>query len=53
MVKGRRPSRPDHPELTDRTWKMIKGCWKRKPAQRNTMTEIVAVLEAAANVHKS
>ena len=23
MLKGRRPARPDHPELSDRVWKMI------------------------------
>jgi hypothetical protein len=53
MLEGRRPGRPDHPELTDRVWKMIKGCWKCNPAHRNTMAEVVAILEAEANPHKS
>ena len=53
MLKGRRPGRPDHPELSDRVWKMIKGCWKGDPAQRKTMTEVVAVLEAEVKSKRS
>jgi hypothetical protein len=53
MSKGRRPSRPDHTQLTDRVWKTIKGCWKSNPTQRFTMAEVVAVLEAGTNAHKS
>jgi hypothetical protein len=52
MLKGRRPGRLDHPELTDHVWKMIKGCWKSDPTQRHTMAEVVAILEAEANAHK-
>jgi len=46
MLKGRRPDRPRHPELSDRVWKAIKRCWKDNPAQRKTMAQVVAVLEA-------
>jgi len=46
MLNGRRPARPDHPELSDRVWKMINRCWKGDPAQRKTMAEVVTVLEA-------
>ena len=54
MVEGRRPGRPDHAELSDRVWKMIKGCWKDNPAQRKTMADVVTVLEAevSARAHK-
>jgi len=45
MLNGRRPGRPDHPELSDRVWKMIKGCWKGDPAKRKTITEVVTILE--------
>ena len=45
MVNGRRPTRPDHPELSDKVWKMIKGCWKSDPAQRKTIAEVVIILE--------
>ena len=48
MLNGRRPGRPDHPELSDRVWKMIKGCWKGNPAKRKTITEVVTILEAEA-----
>jgi len=53
MLKGSRPGRPDHPELSDSVWKVIKGCWKGNPAQRKTMAEVVAVLEAEVGAHKS
>jgi len=46
MLEGRRPSRPSHPELSDRLWKLIKGCWKDDPAQRTTIAEVVGILEA-------
>ena len=46
MLKGRRPGRPDRPELSDRLWKLIKGCWKGDPVQRKTIAEVVGILEA-------
>lgn len=46
MLKGRRPGRPEDPELSDRLWKLIKGCWKGGSAQRKTISVVVAVLEA-------
>jgi len=49
MFNGRRPARPDHPELSDRMWKMIKGSWKANPAQRKTIVDVVAILEAEAS----
>lgn len=49
MLRGRRLGRPDHPELSDRVWKTIKGCWKCNPAQRKTITEVVAILGAELN----
>ena len=49
MLKGRQLDRPDHPELSDRLWKLIKGCWKSSSAQRKTIAEVVAVLEAELN----
>lgn len=43
---GRRSSRPDHPELSDRVWKeVVKGCLKKDPAQRKTIAEAVVTLE--------
>ena len=51
MLKGRRPARPDHPELSDRLWKMIKKCWDVDPARRKAITEIVAALEAEVTTY--
>lgn len=49
MLNGRRPARPDHPELSARVWKLIEGSWKSNPARRKTMAEVVTVLEAEVN----
>lgn len=46
MLKGRRPDRPHHPELSDRVWKVIQRCWKDNPTQRKTMAQVVTILEA-------
>jgi len=50
MLKGRRPDRPDHPELSDHVWKVIKGCWKENPAKRKTMAQVVTALEAVVSL---
>ena len=52
MLRGHRPGRPAHPELSDRVWKVIKGYWKSNPSRRKTMTEVVNVLEAELNTHE-
>ena len=52
MLSGRRPDRPDHPELTNRVWRMIKRCWKGDPTRRITMAEVVTVLETEAKARK-
>ena len=53
MLSGRRPPRPEHPELSERVWKMIEGCWKINPAQRMVITEVVTNLDAEVNAHES
>jgi hypothetical protein len=53
MLNGRRPARPNHPELSDRVWKMIKGCWKGNPAKRKTVAGVIAILEAETIVLES
>jgi len=52
MLRGRRPNRPNHPELSDRVWKMIRGCWKGNPTQRKTIAEVVTILGAELNKAK-
>ena len=44
MLSGRRPPRPDHPDLSDRVWGMIKGCWECVPSRRITIAEVIAIL---------
>lgn len=53
MLKGRRPARPDHFELSDGVWKVIKGCWQGNPAKRMAIIEAVAILDEEANAHNS
>ena len=49
MLSGRRLPRSDHPELSDRVWKMIKGCLECHPARRRTVAEVIVVLDAELN----
>ena len=53
MLSGRRPTRPDHPEISDRIWETIEGCWRADPSKRKTITEVVAAFAAEANDQKS
>jgi len=46
MWRGARPLRPDHPEVSDQVWEMMKQCWEGVPSQRATIREIVHTLEA-------
>lgn len=51
MLNGGRPDRPDHPELSDRMWTMIQGCWMSNPAERTALSKVIAVLGAEDNTH--
>ncbi|KAF9646912.1 kinase-like protein [Thelephora ganbajun] len=52
-LNGHQLTRPSHPELSCRMWKLIVDCSKSNPAQRKpTMAEIVTFLEAESNAHK-
>lgn len=43
---GRLLSRPEHPELSKRVWKVVKGCLKKVPSRRKTIAEVVVALDA-------
>jgi hypothetical protein len=46
MVKGARPSRPDHHEISDRIWRVVERCWHAVPSRRASAEEVVELLEA-------
>ena len=46
MLSGRRPPRPNHPQLSDDVWGMIEGCWESVPVRRRTIAEVVITLDA-------
>ncbi|KAF9646932.1 kinase-like protein [Thelephora ganbajun] len=52
MLNGRRLTRPNHPELSSRVWKLIKGCLKSNSTHCKTMAEVVTVFEAEVNTHQ-
>lgn len=45
MLEGSRPPRPNNPELSDRVWDMISGCWEVIPSHRISIEDVVSVLE--------
>ena len=47
IMDGKRPARPREAQklgLTDRVWNMMLKCWKRDPAHRPTVMEVVGLL---------
>ena len=46
VFQNERPSRPLHPEVSDRVWDMIQRCWRGTPSQRMTAADVVQLLEA-------
>jgi len=49
---GRRSPRPNHPELSDRVWEVIKGCLESVPWQRKTIAEVVVALDVELNLSR-
>ncbi|KAF9644623.1 kinase-like protein [Thelephora ganbajun] len=45
ILKGDRPPRPDHHEISDRLWDIIERCWDSVPSKRMSVTEVVNLLE--------
>lgn len=45
VLKGVRPSQPDHARLSDRMWKMVNACWRDVPSRRMKVGEVVALIE--------
>ena len=45
MLKGDRPPRPNHQEVSDRIWYMIERCWHVVPSERMSIGEVIVLLE--------
>jgi len=52
MRNGRRATRPNNPDLSDRLWERIEACWEADPDKRITIAQVVAVLEEEVTAHK-
>ena len=50
VLKGDRPSRPEHPSCTDGLWALIQRCWDQDPGSR---PEILEVSQMFSPVSKS
>jgi hypothetical protein len=40
VLKGDRPSRPEHPSFTDDLWELIQRCWDNDPRLRPEILEV-------------
>ena len=49
ISSGRQLAKPSHPELSNRVWELIKGCWKANSEKGKTISDVIAVLGAEAN----
>lgn len=45
IVKGERPSRPDHPDLTEHLWTLTQNCWNDSAKDRPDVGDAVKVIE--------
>ena len=41
VMRGERPPRPDHPELTDSLWGLMQRCWEQEPYLRPEMSQVL------------
>ncbi|EJD37110.1 kinase-like protein, partial [Auricularia subglabra TFB-10046 SS5] len=40
-LRDLRPARPDHPQLTDGVWELIRRCWRSAPYRRPSMKAVL------------
>ena len=40
VLRGDRPSRPEHPSFTDGLWRLIQRCWHQDPHLRPEIPEV-------------
>jgi len=45
IMDGKRPKRPDHPNLTDTLWELAERCWAETAQDRPEMKEVIETLE--------
>jgi len=43
IIRGDRPERPVHRELTDGLWQLMQDCWTHDPYSRPNMLEVLDV----------
>ena len=44
-MSGKRPKRPDHPELTDALWELAERCWAARAQDRPEVEEVIEILK--------
>ena len=44
IMRGKRPPRPTHPDLTEQLWTLIQCCWYQNPYSRPEVSRVSKVL---------
>ena len=44
IMRGARPPRPTHPNVTEGLWKLMQRCWDHNPYSRPKVSEVLQVL---------
>ena len=53
IVEGDRPSRPDHPDLTEKLWELTQECWEPLAKDRPGVVKAVEVIKETSVYHLS
>ena len=48
VLKGDRPSRPEHPSCTGSLWALIQRCWDEDPHLRPEIPEVLQTLSSVS-----
>ena len=53
IMRGERPTRPVHPDFTDKLWTLMQYCWSQDPHSRPDVSEVLRDLRSLLALFRS